>query len=543
MSFSKLTPQTLENLTKRAVDLNYYGKRLKATKLAVVENVLTALDLQRTVEAIDLMTFFDENRPVKPEVVKQQKALESYDPTFNGSLTHRDDSIEVLPFGRYLISSAQNNTLAAPVFKRLIDEAQARDARLILMPIKYTTTLESRERKDPVYTPEVREFMIHDNVFIGSCDLVRLAVTAAILPTAKQPINTAKTLNNGESLTIVASPKAQQATLPRPKGSRHRWTYTSRTCTQRHYTDSRAGDEAENEHTFGAIYLDVREDGTVIHQEIIATESGSFFNPIFETPEILGIVAGDLHCEKTDPDSFDRLLGMIDHYNPKVVVTHDTLDFMSRNHHNIGSGRFLYQMGQRSVLEDLSDAIEALNKIAELTETVFVVRSNHDDALDQWLDSPHYRPDMDIINSKTYYYLKFCILEHLDDPTTDSLNCFELACRELSGKVPELADNVVFGKLDQEFKINGIECGQHGHIGSGGARGSLKTFKGYQMATITGHTHAPARDGVNIVVGVTGSLEMGYNKGGSAWDRSNAIIPMEYPPILVQPYAINEPQS
>jgi len=133
-------------------------------------------------------------------------------------------------------------------------------------------------------------------------------------------------------------------------------------------------------------------------------------------------------------------------------------------------------------------------------------------------------------------------MDHIDN-SEERLNVFDLACRELSDQVGELPENIQFGHLDQQFKINGVECGQHGHNGSGGARGSARTFKGYQMPIITGHTHSPQKNGNQVTVGVTGSLEMGYNKGGSAWDRANALILESGIILLVPVYKINEPQT
>lgn len=525
-----------------AIDVNYHGKRLLTRKKDIACTIIEELDLSISSES--MIKYLDENKPVKATAAKRQKAeLEPLVPTFNGSDTERDSLLPVLPCGRYIISSAQNNTMPHEALKTLIAQADKLSAGLLLLPIKYTTTLEQRERKEPSYIEAVQPYLLTENCFIGSRKGVRLAVTASILPTAKQPINTAKTLNTGEAVTIVASPKAQTLTLPRPKGGDHRWLYTSRTITKRHYTDSRAGDEAEQDHMFGAIYLEVFEDGTIYHHEMIAQEStGEIFHPeLSDSDQVVGLVAGDLHCEKMCPDSFNRLKAQVIEFQPQIVVTHDTLDFMSRNHHNRNSGRFLYQMGSRTVLDDLRTAIEHLNALAELTPELFVVASNHDDALSQWLDCPFYKADQDPLNAKTYYYLKFCILDHIDIGH-DSLNVFDLACKELSDQVGELADNVTFGYLDEQKKVIRVEVGQHGHNGSGGARGSAKTFKNYRMPIITGHTHSPQRDGLQLTVGVTGSLEMGYNKGGSAWDRANALILESGLTLLIPTYAINEPQ-
>ena len=550
-NFKNSAKSTQDLALQLAIDLNFYGKRLASTKRAVVECIIEELALDDSIAVSSIMEFIEDNRPVK--ATKGEKApLEPIVPTFKGQTQQRDESLTVLPCGRYIVSSAQNNTLAHASLAKLEQLADQCDATLLLMPIKYTTTLEQRERKEPTFLGDLDKYLVHENCFIGSRQGVRLAVTASILPTAKQPINTAKRLNTGEALTVVASPKAQIVTLPRPKGANHRWCYTTRTVTQRHYTDSRAGDEAEQDHAFGGLFLEVYDDGTIKHLELFADEttgevfSGDNSNGL----AVDAIVLGDLHCEKMCHNSLDRSLAQIERYQPKAVVLHDVLDFMSRNHHNRNSGRFLYQMGSRSVIDDLRETVAILNKIAtvgsshhsEGIEEVFIVFSNHDDALSQWLDCPHYNSDLDPINAKTYHFLKYSILEHID-LGHDDLNVFDLACRKLAEQVGELDERIVFGYLDEQKVINGFEVGQHGHHGSGGARGSARTFKNYQMPMITGHTHSPLRDGNLLTVGVTGSLEMGYNKGGSAWDRANAFLLSNGTAVLVPTYLINEPQS
>lgn len=533
-------------------DFNFYGKRTRDTRLATAEKILREAGLITSVECADLVEWLIENKPAPEPKAATKKAVQTLpdEPTINGELEHRDDLMSVMEGDIFIISSAQNNTAPHPTLKSLESLAEFLGAKLILMPVKYTTTLESLERKTPRYDNAVKPYLIDDNVWLGGRGMVRLAVGANILPTAKQPINTAGNLNNGEALTIVASPKKQMKTLPRPKDGSHRWVYTTGSCTQRHYTDTRAGEEGCNSHSFGAIVVQII-DGLIYHTEIQADESGGLFfgmfkfvnNTITEIHQTPALVLGDLHCEKMCMSSLARAMAQIEQYQPQQVILHDTLDFMSRNHHNRGSGRFLYQMGTRAVLDDLNDTVAIINRIASATDSVFIVCSNHDLALDSWLDCPHYKADQDIINAKMYYFLKHAILEYID-AGTDDLVMMELALNELMEQLDQpLADNVTFGRLDMSHKVQGFECGSHGHQGNGGARGSQRAFKLYQMPWISGHTHSPARDGDVLTVGVTGSLEMGYNKGGTTWDRANALIYPNQTAVLLPTYAIGENQQ
>jgi hypothetical protein len=548
-----LSQERLTHLLNLATnEFNFFGKRTRDTRLTCAEQILRECELIAVVESADLVEWLADKKPVPVAKVKAEKLAtlaEPLEPTFNGEIEHRDSKMEVLPAGVYIISSAQNNTLPHPFLLSLELLADTLDAKLLLMPIKYTTTLEGLERKTPTYDKAVKPYLLENNIWLGGRGLVRLAVEANIVPTAKQPINTAANLNSGEGLTIVASPKKQLKTLPRPKDGSHRWVYTTGTCTQRHYTDTRAGEEGCNSHVFGAIVVNVTQDGKIEHCEIVADESGAFYyglyrydglelSQIHKTP---ALVLGDLHCEKMCQSSLARSLAQIEEYQPSQVILHDTLDFMSRNHHNRGSGRFLYQMGTRAVIDDLNDTVKIINEIAEQTDSVFIVCSNHDLALDSWLDCPNYRADSDIVNAKMYYFLKHAILECIDEGTDFIM--LELALEKLVSQLDEpLADNVTFGRLDMSHKVQGFECGSHGHQGNSGARGSQRAFKMYQMPWISGHTHSPARDGDVLTVGVTGSLEMDYNKGGTSWDRANALIYPNQTAVLIPTYAIGEAQ-
>jgi len=552
-NLSVATQAALLNLAQN--EFNYYGKRTRSTRLTCAEQMLRECELIGTVESADLVEWLAENKPAPaPAKEKAEKVNAPLVPTFNGELMHRDDIMQSLPDGVYIISSAQNNTLPHPTLKSLKTLAGVLEAQLLLMPIKYTTTLDSLERKTPTYDDSVTPYLVENNIWLGGRGCVRLAVGANILPTAKQPINTAANLNKGESLTVVASPKKQLKTLARSKDGAHRWVYTTGSCTQRHYTDTRAGEEGCDSHTFGALVVTVNE-GYVEHQEIVADESGAFYydmacydgfniTEIHKTP---ALVLGDLHCEKMCENSLVRALAQIDIYQPSQVILHDTLDFMSRNHHNRNSGLFLYTMGSRSVLDDLNDAVHVVNRIAAQCDSVFIVCSNHDLALDSWLDDPKYNADKDPINAKTYYFLKHAVLEAIDsgdELDAPRLAMFDLAITKLVEQLAEpLASNVIFGRLDMSHKINGFECGSHGHLGNSGARGSQRSFKAYQMPWISGHTHSPARDGNVLTVGVTGSLAMGYNKGGTMWDRANALILPNDTAVLIPTYAIGEQQA
>lgn len=552
---SVITKENREQLINLATDLSFYNKRIRQSRLAVADQLVSEMGwTQSDIESSELADWLLANRPIKKAATKSSKAKAEEDiaPTFNG-LTSKP-TFDNLDDGRYIVTAAQNNTTPHPSLKTLEAVARDLDAELLIMPIKYTTTLQGLERKKPSYHADVKKHLLDgEDIWLGGEGDVLLATTCQILPTAKQPINSAEQANTGESMTIVASPKRQLKTLARQANGSHRWAYTTSVCTNIHYTDSRAGRDATSEHSYGGLFIEVK-DGFITHRRLVSDDSGviidnsSVYFPngdveaycdVFNEQPV--VVLGDLHCEKMCNDSFSRAIDWTAGVNPRLIVLHDALDFMSRNHHNRDDWTFLYQMQERQVIDDLRDVIDHINEIATIAP-VYIVESNHDLALDRWLRDTRYDVRKDPQNAHTFHALCLAYLESLDNGTFEDLAKLDLALLALSDKLPELSPNVEFGQVDKEKFIYGYELSMHGDKGTGGARGSKNALKKMRIKSVTGHTHSPLEDCDTVTVGVTGSLYMGYNKGGTAWDRANAVIYPNSTHQLVPMYLIGETQ-
>ncbi len=554
MTISSKITENATAILKLAKGENFWGKRLDSKRREVAIAIRDDLELGEDVHSSELIDFLDDNRPTPKSQTKShtKQAKEDIEPTFAGSMTGRET--DDLEDGIYIITAGQNNTHPHPVLKTLLSMANNYGAEFGIMPIKYTTTLQGLERKKPSFHADVQAHLLsYVDTWLGGEGNVLLANSAQILPTAKQPINAAEKLNTGESITVVASPRRQTKTLSRQKNGSHRWVYTTAVCTLKHYTDSRAGAEAESEHCYGGLLIEVR-DGYVTHRRLVADENGVIvdngwvffpdgsikpYGEVFESQPV--VVLGDLHCEKMCDDSFTRAIEWASSVNPKMIVVHDALDFMSRNHHNREDWTFLYQMQDRAVIEDLTDVINHLNALADIAP-VFIVESNHDLALDSWLRDNRFDVRKDPKNARTYHALMLAYIEAMDNGTFNDLAKMDLAFAALADQLPELNANIEFGKIDEQRLAFGYDVSMHGHVGTGGARGSAVSFKKMRIKTVTGHTHSPFEDNNTVVVGVTGSMEMGYNKGGTTWDRANAVIYPNSTHQLVPMYKVGEYQ-
>ncbi|CAL9990437.1 DNA transfer protein [Vibrio phage D260] len=528
-----MSKETQKRIIALAMDENFYGKRKRLSRLEVCDKVCDELELtQDQLPSAEMCDWLLENKPVKKAAKKASIIPEELEPVFEGASCSRDDALEVLEDGTYIITSVQNNTTPHASFYGLEWLAKRCGAALLAMPIHYVRNLDKKDRKNVKYHADVKQYLLDNDVFLGSKNGVRLAVNANIVVTAKQPINNAEQLNAGEALTIVASPRSQVRSLQRAKNQSEKYAMTSKCSTLRHYANDRIASESEKDHWFGGIMVCV-DNGSLTIKQIESNERGDVMldGQLFTSKgesldvELEAIVLGDIHCEKSDPVVWNDTISLMNAYQPDTVVLHDLFDMMSRNHHNRESGKFLYEMGNRTVLEDLQDVAQTLADVSPYVRKVFVVASNHNLALDTWLDDNKYNPSKDPLNAKLYHLLKFALLEMMDNG--DESQVLEMAMRELDKQsllTIEMPDNIVFGDLDELKMLGGHDCGQHGHIGAGGARGSIKTFKRYSVPNVTGHTHSGARDGHALIVGVKGAYDMGYNKGHTRWTRDDAFI-------------------
>lgn len=85
-------------------------------------------------------------------------------------------------------------------------------------------------------------------------------------------------------------------------------------------------------------------------------------------------------------------------------------------------------------------------------------------------------------------------------------------------------DKVKFLTINDSFKVNGIENGAHGHMGSGGRRNpGLAEIEHCYGAANVGHNHSAAIFRSVYRVGTSTKLKLSYNDGPSAWTQSHLI--------------------
>jgi hypothetical protein len=423
---------------------------------------------------------------------------------------------------RFIISWAQNNT---PVHEEFIENMKAyadfinADIHIIAGRYKnptsvWTNAQANEEFWSPVVVPylDANRHNIHKYLSIMS--------DVKIQPTAVNPMTGLEGMS-GINSCVVGSPKMQMEMIPVLEGNAPKMMLTTGACTNKNYTDSKAGKKGEFHHTLGFVIVEIKNDETFFMRQVTATESGSFTDLFYNTncgevtriSEISAIILGDLHYGKHDQKVLNKTLDFMNILHPKHVILHDVFDGTSISHHEEKDPFLQYQKeldGTNSLKKEVDDMLAGLADFEDYNTVI--VRSNHDDFVDRWLKNTDWRKTVTPKNSLEYMLYSAAILGG-DAP---------------NGVIPWVINKayphfITLGRSDS-YIVNGWELGQHGDIGASGSRGSLQQFRKLNTKIVVGHYHSPGRKDGALAVGTTSKLRCGYNIGPSSWLHSHVII-------------------
>lgn len=356
-----------------------------------------------------------------------------------------------------------------------------------------------------------------------------------IIPTRVHPLSTLKTYTRGKS-GIVPHVKMRMDSVPTMKYDDPVFLYTTGTVTLRNYIQRQAGQVAEFHHVFGALVVEVADDGTWWARQINADKDGSFYDlfwkwtpsgPTGDPQRVAAITHGDIHIGKADNAILEAVFasgGILDMLKPHEQYFHDTIDFTPRNHHNIKDPHFMWHTHKdksENVLAEFEDAANLLLWAHRPWCKSVVVLSNHDVAINHWLKNTAAFFDSENVGLWLETNLKVYHGGPLFSPFMWVLDKAISRVEDLSSGIMLDVDYV---REDESRKVYGtdIEAGVHGHLGPNGARGSPTNLRTIGKAN-TAHTHsAGIIDGI-YTAGVYGRLDMGYNKGPSSWSHSLVV--------------------
>ena len=458
---------------------------------------------------------------------------------------------------RYILTCAQNNThLNRVVWDNLLALAAHYDARVMVSRFVYdkrghrgmdkdTFVGSRRGQANPsevTWDPELVPYLADERVTIAS-GLVWCG-EMNILPTAVRPLSGMESYT-GRKSAIFPHVKLAMGSVASGKHEATKFIYTTGTVTQRNYIQRKAGLKADFHHCYGGLLVEVDGDGnwfvrqlnadgnSVIHDLDLRVSGGKVTTGHW----VEALNWGDIHQIQLDPsikrinwevpDSITRTL------RPRYQFFHDTLSFVSRNHHEIKNPHEMFKKyveGQQDVESEVRAVAQFLLGVDKTEPSrLIVVDSNHDNALEKWLREADFR--VDPVNA--VYYLRASLAKYeamaREDKDFHLLEWgFRRAWLSLSTDGKKSLPNLRFLREDESYVIcrdagGGIECGMHGHLGPNGAQGGAVAFAKMGRKANVGHTHqAGIHDGV-YTAGTSSLLDLGYNRGPSSWSHSHIL--------------------
>lgn len=462
---------------------------------------------------------------------------ENDEPVVGGTIEAPEDFRQWAEGSTFVFTSAQANTMLNEKFwANLMSLVADKGAELHISRFTYNKSTNGKKSVKPGskkasdeddiwFDPRVDPYVSDDSVQI-SHDLIWCG-ELNIIPTRVDPINGFENYGRGASV-IVPHTKMAMRSVPTMKDSPARYAYSTGTVTARNYIEKAAGQKASLHHVYGALLVEVDENGQWWARQLNADNEGTIYDlndkymlnglgePVIERGmRPLVVTHGDLHGNKVDVDVMRSMSDVLDVLYPFHQVFHDTIDFQPRNHHNINDPHFLHQMqveGKESVAGEFRYIAEIMARwLARPGTDHHIVTSNHDQAVEGWLRN--IQGFFDPINMRTWLQMNdYCAGERQTGRKPRPF--WKLLKRYL----PKTYRWHIVHE-DDSLVIGGIEHGLHGHLGPNGARGNPKNLRTVGKAN-TGHTHsAGIVEGV-YTAGVFGELDMGYNKGLSGWSHS-----------------------
>lgn len=451
---------------------------------------------------------------------------------------------------RYFVTSAQTNT---PPFKAAWDNMQALaghyGAELLVAGFTYDKKLwtlsgevkgtsasteedisDRRYDYDETFRPHMRDAQMLFGKSLAFC------ANMNILPTAVRPLSGLE-LHTGRRSAIYPHAKIEMMSVASGKFEGTKLMYTTGTATKRNYLQKKAGQKAERLHCYGGLIVEITEDGCFYVRQVQANERGVLCDldvrveggRVSTGNPVEAIAWGDTHGVLLDPEIRELAWGqggMLDVLQPRHQFHHDVFDMRFRNHHERGSPQKMFER----LVDQLDDGEDEAKVTSDVVKAslrdwckTYIVKSNHDDAFERWLDHLDAWRDRDAKNLLLWLQANTARFEAAARGDKDFLPIEWLLRRH---GVP---GSTRFLKEDESFILckdeeGGIEMGLHGHRGVNGTHGTLLGFSKMGRKTVTADGHsAGILDGA-YRVGVSGRLDMGYNKGPSSWSHTHCVV-------------------
>lgn len=434
---------------------------------------------------------------------------------------------------RFVITSALNDCPIHNKFWASLNQySEAMNAALLVVACKYKNPNAFHTGGDESWPSEIVPNLVFDKAKLTKG--LWLLGNVPISATAVNPLTGLDTISGGDS-AIFGHAQQQLKCVATPQNKLPKILTTTGSVSRPFYSKSKAGVKAEHHHSLAATLVEVTKDGHFHIRQLTADRKGEFYDlDRHATPEgvteghrVEALITGDEHaafaCPKVRNATYDASDSICAVLKPKNLVRHDTLDFYARNHHhkgNVLTNFAKHHAKKHNVKAELELTVDYLNSTLPADCKQYVVRSNHDEALDKWLNSAD--PNEDPENALLFHQLQAARLESaiMTKNGVSSINPFEWFA------VPRLTDpkRTKFLKRDEPLIIKGIDCSQHGDTGLNGARGSAAGLSKMGVKSVIGHSHTPCIFQGVYQGGTSSELRLEYNRGPSSWLNTHTMI-------------------
>lgn len=452
-----------------------------------------------------------------------------------------------------IITTAQNATpVWRPGWDALQRYAKSVGAVIVVIPLRYSnpTSIWSAKAKSNMWWDDaffdVREgrdaqgekITIRTNRYLHN-QRTQLNPNLALLadinvtPTNSNPLSGMEGFT-GHASGIVGHMRAETTTIATPGHKMAKLMTTTGAITKSNYIPSNIGKKGEHHHVFGALIVEM-EGGLFWCRRLNMDSRGSFIDydkrvtrkTVTRAPRPLAVELGDTHHAVTDPE-VDRATfgarGLVPTLRPRRVLWNDVLDGQSHNPHERHDPfveAALDTTDRNNVKTEVDNTITFIKARTPSWAVSYIKASNHDDFLRRWVIDVDWKK---IAVKNRSFYLEMARIMH------DNARVNEKGFHEYPSPFPWCVEraklkNVVCLRLSDPLTVGKYFMAYHGHKGSNGARGSLRSLSRIGPKVVIAHGHGPGEKDGSVQVGHSAREGQPYQAGSpSSGMHAHAII-------------------
>lgn len=443
---------------------------------------------------------------------------------------------------RFIVTSAQNNTkLFDACWENLMALAKHYEAKVLVSTFLYNKTAFGHQYTDKAilkgkvdakqadiwFDERIAPFICNERVKLAK-GLVFCGELQS-LPTVQAPLAGLE-VYTGRSSMIVPHAKQDMVSIATLGGDGAKLNYCTGTVTLRNYIQMQAGFKAEFHHMYGALLVEVDEDGHWWVRQLNADSEGTIYDwdlcaqdgKVTSGHRVEAITFGDIHEMRLKEEVKEATWGqggLVDQLQPKYQFIEDLFDMRARSHHEINDGFKMFERyvnGEDSVSNEVVRAADFLEYISRNNSETIVVDSNHDRHIMRWLTHADARRDP--VNFRFWNTLTGVILARIADH--EKFVPLQEAMTMCGMQPPALFINANTSFVICKDFAGGIECGMHGDLPW---RATVNTFAKMGRRSNTGHGHTAGIKGGAFRAGKSCEDRMGYNDGPSAWSDTHIV--------------------